>query len=784
MIKFIFRLPLILLETLVVPIALVAALGGSIYYLGETSAGLQTTVKLFNKFSASHLEVKTARGKLFSHFILTGINYTDATTHASLSDLEFAWEPHKLLEDKLHIQRLVTHNVVITSNDATSASVSLEDISYYLKHIRIDAAEISHLSYAQGQQSPYVIEKISLQQNGLKNFTFAAKIANGSIAGTLTDEWNARWNFTLADLGVLAPQSQGNIILNGTITGPRFTPTLSANLSGKNLAYSEHTVNQLTADVNLVLKPETQSFITLRAAGVKISGHPLAPFTLSASGKTSKLAGNWATALNISLNNKPYLTLALAVPQTLKMDNYDTLPISAQLNVNPVNLNLLAKYVPQIKNLQGTLQGAFVLDGNLQHPRLNGNLALNNGNATIPELGITLKNITLRATADESKILNYSGSFQSENGKAMLKGTTDLSQTGFPTTLSLQGNNLLIMNLEEYKIHVSPDLTATLSGTQLALHGKLFIPQAKISPKNFNGVVTLPTDVVFVGEEKKVSKPSALLADLPVMQLTVTLGDDIFLHYQDLEAKLRGTLQISKDTLTPATGVGEFYATRGTYNAYKKVLTIKEGRLIYTGNLITNPGLNIKATRDMETVSTGAVSNFTSTQTYTGTEKLTVGVQVLGTLNKPQISLFSIPTLSQVDTLSYLILGIPASQASDSTNHSLLSAASALNLGSDGASSHLAAITQNIQKTFGLTELNVQSVQTFNPTSGVVSTPSLVVGKQISSKLYVHYSTSFDFMKPISTFNLRYKLSKRFSIQSETSTIDTGADLLYSIERG
>jgi translocation and assembly module TamB len=110
-----------------------------------------------------------------------------------------------------------------------------------------------------------------------------------------------------------------------------------------------------------------------------------------------------------------------------------------------------------------------------------------------------------------------------------------------------------------------------------------------------------------------------------------------------------------------------------------------------------------------------------------------------------------------------------------------------MDLGGSGAS-HLASITNGLKKTLGLSELNVESVQSFDPTAnqnagGVVGTTSLVVGKQIAKNLSVHYSTSLNLLNPVSTFNLRYKLSKRFSIQSETSTIDTGADLLYSIER-
>ena len=80
------------------------------------------------------------------------------------------------------------------------------------------------------------------------------------------------------------------------------------------------------------------------------------------------------------------------------------------------------------------------------------------------------------------------------------------------------------------------------------------------------------------------------------------------------------------------------------------------------------------------------------------------------------------------------------------------------------------------------------SVQTFDPTAnqnagGVVGTTSLVLGKKIANNLYLHYSVSLFSATPITILNLRYQFSPHWSVQSETSTIDNGADLLYSLER-
>ena len=82
--------------------------------------------------------------------------------------------------------------------------------------------------------------------------------------------------------------------------------------------------------------------------------------------------------------------------------------------------------------------------------------------------------------------------------------------------------------------------------------------------------------------------------------------------------------------------------------------------------------------------------------------------------------------------------------------------------------------------------MSVESLQVFNPnatssSNSVVSTTSLVIGKQLSNDLSIHYSVGLFY--PVSILNLRYQLTKNWAIQSETSTLDNGADVLYSIER-
>jgi translocation and assembly module TamB len=563
-------------------------------------------------------------------------------------------------------------------------------------------------------------------------------------------------------------------------------PRIQADINLNQAAIDTQKIRQLTGKIDLTWKLNTLSSLTVTAYDLKIHDHLLKKIALDITGQMKMNRDNWITHFDIAIAKKPYIRVLLSLPKTLNEKNYATQSILALINVNFPNLRTLKDSLPEIKDPQGTMQGTLQFQGSLTHPNMNGDVKLTNGSLTIPKLGIKVRNINLRVAGNQTRRINYTGHFQSGEGACQLQGTTDLSQTNFPTEITLRGNNLEVINLPEYKIYVTPDLKLHLTKLDLHVDGKLTIPTATLNPKDFRQTITLPDDVVFVGA--KPTTAAAILASMPTMQLTVKIDNKAFIHYQDLTTTLGGSILLSTGPNRPATATGALYTIGGTYHAYGQDLDISEGRLVYTGGIINNPGLNIKAVRKINTVLTGNTGSFTAIQTYSGTQILTVGVQILGTIDKPAVTLFSQPSgLGQDDILSYLLLGIPRSQASIKDSLAILNATSALNIGGS-ATSQIASITKKLQTGLGLSELNVSSVQTFDPTAnqntgGVVGTTSLVLGKKIADNLYLHYSVSLFSATPITILNLRYQFSKHWSVQSETSTIDNGADLLYSLER-
>ena len=174
---------------------------------------------------------------------------------------------------------------------------------------------------------------------------------------------------------------------------------------------------------------------------------------------------------------------------------------------------------------------------------------------------------------------------------------------------------------------------------------------------------------------------------------------------------------------------------------------VEFGRLLYAGGPISNPGLDLRAVRHVGTITTG--------------------LKVRGSLNQPQIELFSLPAMSQTDALAYLLLGRPIENADGDEGEMMAKAALALGLsGGD-------RIARLLGDRFGLDEMRIESSDTGDQTS-------LVIGRYLSPKLYVSYGVGL--IEAVNTFSVRYQISDKWQLKGESGEFK-GADLFYTIER-
>jgi len=423
------------------------------------------------------------------------------------------------------------------------------------------------------------------------------------------------------------------------------------------------------------------------------------------------------------------------------------LPLSGRVDANFRDLSFLEGFVPDLRGVTGSLVAGFQLGGTVGTPRLNGQAKLANGRARVPEYGLDVRDVTLTATGNGSPLLTVTAGARSGPGTVAIEGSTGLFPTAAtPLHMKITGRRFQVTGTREMTIQVSPDLDLNYGGTQASLTGQVNVPYARtnIEDRKKPGAVPVSKDVVFVrGGPAQVKKtPLSITA-----RVRLVLGDDIELKALGLDAKPKGSILVVEQPGRPESAVGEIEVSEGTFKAYGQDLTIERGRLIFAGGPLDDPGIDLRAYR-------------------TATDGTIAGIEAQGTLKKPEVTLYSTPTMTESEALAYLLLGHPLGQASPQEGSLLANAATSLGLKGGNL------IAKRLATRFGLESATLES-------SGGLDQTALVLGKYLSPRLYVSYGIGL--FEPINTFRIRYIMNKQFTLQAESGT-GTSADVLYTRE--
>ena len=433
--------------------------------------------------------------------------------------------------------------------------------------------------------------------------------------------------------------------------------------------------------------------------------------------------------------------LSLPGANLLALKSHQPLQASAQLSIH--DLGLIEAIAPEIRDLHGDMALDISASGTLAQPKINGHAHLLNATLRIPRLGLSIDQLNLKGQSDNLEKLSFSLTAHSGHGNILLQGQTRLDRrTGWPTDISIKGEAFEIARIPEAQVLVSPDLQVKLQGHIIDIKGNVHIPSAKLQPKDITTAVHTSEDAVIIGDGQAVTEK--WLIDT---RIRLTLGERVNFYGYGFEGRLGGSLLLEDEPGQVTRATGEISIPEGHYRAYGQRLNVEHGRLLYTGGPLTNPGLDIRAARHVNNVS--------------------AGLNVRGSLNQPQIELYSIPTMGQTDTLAYLLLGHPIENTSK--DEGAMMAKASLALGLIGGN-HLARTLGN---RFGLDEMRVEG-------SDNGDQASLVMGRYLSPKLYVSYGVGM--IEAVNTLNVRYHISDKWQLKAESGE-SQGADLLYTFER-
>lgn len=445
----------------------------------------------------------------------------------------------------------------------------------------------------------------------------------------------------------------------------------------------------------------------------------------------------------LRLDNGDEANIKLGLDSYIESPEMSTASLTGRIIAKFENLSTLQAAIPSLSNLSGSLNSDIAISGNMSEPKVAMKTQLKDANLAIQELGLNLQAINVTVTSADDQKIEVSGSLNSGKGSIDIEGSLDFEKLDRPLMLlSLKGSALELMNTPEIFVEGDVNLNIAANKDLLNLKGEVTLLQADLDFQPPENAILASNDVVLLGQEEVQQGMKTQ------MDLTLNLGDKTHIRAQGLDALLVGQLQILQAPDGIVRGKGQIDINEGRYDAYNQKLKIDKGRLIFSGGSIDDPSLDMRAQKTVNDI--------------------IAGVSVSGRAGAPILQLYSTPSMTDQDVLSVLIFDKPIGELGSQDGLTLLKIANSLR---GTGESQVAIMTQRIQDTLGLTNLELQLDN---------DSPSISAGKQLSSKFYVGYG--YGLLDAAQSLILRYKISKAWSIQGDVGA-DSGADLRYQIER-
>ncbi|ORJ25142.1 autotransporter assembly complex protein TamB [Rouxiella badensis] len=506
---------------------------------------------------------------------------------------------------------------------------------------------------------------------------------------------------------------------------------------------------QFSGKANVAWKAQgglPQASVSLVGKGVKVQqlvqGNPLpvAFDTLNVNAGLQNGRANLDWMIKIANNGQLDGNLQIADPMGRRN-------LSGNVNLTRISMALLQPALMDGEKASGILNANLRVGGNAQKPQVYGKLALTNVDIDAQFMPFDITNANLNINFNGMSSL-LDGVIQTPHGQLALNGNADWNDpNNWRARIAAKGDKVRVSVPPMVRLDVSPDLVFDATPQAFSLNGRVDIPWARITVQELpQSAVGVSSDEVMLNDQRQPIAPAS--TSIPInTNLVVNIGDDVRLDAFGLKARLKGALKVVQDKRGLGLN-GQIDIPSGRFHAYGQDLIVRKGQLLFSGPA-DQPLLNIEAIRNPDSTENDVVA----------------GVRVTGDADAPKLEVFSDPTMSQQEALSYLLRGqgLDSSGADSSAMTSML-------IGMGVAQS--GKLVGKIGEAFGVSNLSLD-------TQGVGDSSQVVVSGYVLPGLQVKYGVGiFD---SLATLTLRYRLMPKLYLEA-VSGIDQALDLLYQFE--
>lgn len=460
---------------------------------------------------------------------------------------------------------------------------------------------------------------------------------------------------------------------------------------------------------------------------------------LSFANTKDSIEGNWK--IDIKDNGD--------IEGSLRMsDLFNTRTVDGTLKFVAVDATLVNSFLSPGESAEGQWFGNLRFAGTLEEPLIYGRTGLFNAKLDSTKLPFEMLPSDIKLTFNGNSS-TLEGHLKTPQGEVALNGSADWRTIGEGKAIvTTKGSNLRVTLPPDIEFDLTTDVTCEASSDLIKLDGAISIPWAKVSVSKLPAsAVDVSDDVVRLDRPR--AKKKAAGKPIPIeSNLRIHIGDDVRVEAMGLKARLTGNLNVIQDNGTLGL-TGQISVPSGSFKAYGQDLLVRRGEFHFVG-AVANPLLDLEAIRNPDRTADDVIA----------------GIRVTGSVDSPQVAVFTDPVKSETEALSYLIRGEGLDPSGDSDNTMITSAL--INLGlSQG--SH---VFESLGDAVGISGLGFE-------TEGVGDSSQLVVSGYVLPGLKVKYGVGiFD---SLATLTLRYRVIPRLYVEA-VSGVDQALDLLYSFE--
>ena len=469
--------------------------------------------------------------------------------------------------------------------------------------------------------------------------------------------------------------------------------------------------------------------------------------------------GRLSLDLISSLDRRKSLSLRgdLLVPQNAQSPLEAIMGSSMDLELTSerYRLDFLKIFSNSIEKIEGIFSsGGLSLKGTPEEPWIKGNLEVNDTEIFLTQLRNSLSTRHAELSFNGTELTLPRTEFRSAKGKAYMKGKMNLSGFTYRADLDMEK---IRFNPHSIKTDLSGNLKIEKKDEFLNVTGNTKITAGRI--RLYPGRVKSVKDISFIDRTESLAgefsleeqNRSGFYKEKTAMDISVDISSGTWIKTKEANFNTNGKLRLKKKPGADLDMQGNIVSSEGYYTVFGKLFDIENATLNFTG-ASDNPDLNVKAYYDAGDVD--------------------VHVTVTGDLREPDLSLSSDPDLEEVDIISHIVFGASSNRLQTQQRAFVGKFATAVAAG---------GISELLSSEIGLDLLSIQEGE-----RGLEDS-IFKVGSYVTRDIFVGYErspsqTSIDQTAQMrNKLNLEWKLSRRFSIESQMGGENPGVDFFYNI---